>query len=149
MKSRFKHLLIITTFTTCMASGKPGCAQSSDMQQLILDIEKLTQLKGILSDMKTGYRIYKEGYDGISRLSKGNFDLHSLYLNGLLQISPAVKGYSRIAEILAQQSALLTEYRSSYKWFSSSGIFSAGELDYIGNVYAQLVNRSLSNLDDL
>src|SRR5579872_372504 len=34
-----------------------ACAQSSDLTQLILDIEKLTQLKGILSDMKTGYEI--------------------------------------------------------------------------------------------
>ena len=32
------------------------------MQQLLLDIEKLTQMKSILSDMKTGYQIYQQGY---------------------------------------------------------------------------------------
>jgi hypothetical protein len=48
---------------------------STELQQLLLNIEKLTQLKGILSDMKTGYQIYQQGYGSISQLSKGNFNL--------------------------------------------------------------------------
>jgi hypothetical protein len=124
-------------------------AQAQEMQQLILDIEKLTQLKGILSDMKTGYQIYQQGYGSISSLSKGNFDLHSVYLNGLLQISSAVKNYGRVADIITQQASLLTEYKSAYGRFKQSGSFSAGEISYMNDVYVQLVKQSLDNIDEL
>jgi hypothetical protein len=38
----------------CAFSFQPLKAQDQDIQQLILDIEKLTQFKAILSDMRQG-----------------------------------------------------------------------------------------------
>ncbi|WCT14379.1 TerB family tellurite resistance protein [Mucilaginibacter jinjuensis] len=149
MKRQIKQIVIILVFFFCLGTAKIASGQVQEMQQLILDIEKLTQLKGILSDMKAGYQIYQEGYGSISQLSKGNFDLHSVYLNGLLSINPTVKNYGRVAEIISQQVSLISEYKSAYKQFQQSGSFSASELNYISNVYTQLVNQSLQNLDDL
>ncbi|WP_462265670.1 TerB family tellurite resistance protein [Mucilaginibacter sp.] len=149
MKKHFKHIAVIMVFSFCLVSRKVAYAQVQEMQQLILDIEKLTQLKGILSDMKTGYQIYQQGYGSISQLSKGNFDLHSVYLNGLLSINPTVKNYGRVAEIITQQVSLISEYKSAYKQFQQSGSFSVSELNYMSSVYTQLVNQSLQNLDDL
>ncbi|MBS1526379.1 MULTISPECIES: TerB family tellurite resistance protein [Mucilaginibacter] len=149
MKKDLKHMVVILVLFVCLGSAKLANAQAQEMQQLILDIEKLTQLKGILSDMKTGYQIYQQGYGSISQLSKGNFDLHSVYLNGLLSINPTVKDYGRVADIITQQASLLSEYKSAYKQFKQSGLFSASELTYMSNVYGQLVNQSLQNLDDL
>lgn len=149
MKKHFKHIAVIMVFFFCLVSTKVASAQVQEMQQLILDIEKLTQLKGILTDMKTGYQIYQQGYGSISQLSKGNFDLHSVYLNGLLSINPTVKNYGRVAEIITQQVSLISEYKSAYKKFQQSGSFSVSELNYMSNVYTQLVNQSLQNLDDL
>lgn len=149
MKKQFKHIAVIMVFFFCLVTTKVASAQVQEMQQLILDIEKLTQLKGILSDMKTGYQIYQQGYGSISQLSKGNFDLHSVYLNGLLSINPTVKNYGRVAEIITQQVSLISEYKSAYKQFQQSGSFSVSELNYMSSVYTQLVNQSLQNLDDL
>jgi len=149
MKKQIKQIIVTVVFSFCLVTTKVATAQVQEMQQLILDIEKLTQLKGILSDMKTGYQIYQQGYGSISQLSKGNFDLHSVYLNGLLSINPTVKNYGRVAEIITQQVSLISEYKSAYKQFQQSGSFSVSELNYMGNVYAQLVNQSLQNLDDL
>lgn len=149
MKKQIKHIVIIGVFFLCLVTTKVATAQVQEMQQLILDIEKLTQLKGILSDMKMGYQIYQQGYGSISQLSKGNFDLHSVYLNGLLSINPTVRNYGRVAEIISQQASLISEYKSAYKQFQQSGSFSSGELNYMSNVYTQLVNQSLQNLDDL
>lgn len=142
-------MVIIGVFFLCLVTTKVATAQVQEMQQLILDIEKLTQLKGILSDMKMGYQIYQQGYGSISQLSKGNFDLHSVYLNGLLSINPTVRNYGRVAEIISQQASLISEYKSAYKQFQQSGSFSSGELNYMSNVYTQLVNQSLQNLDEL
>jgi hypothetical protein len=124
-------------------------AQSDELLQLLLNVEKLSQLKSILSDMKTGYQIYQQGYGTISNLSKGNFDLHHIYLTGLLAISPTIQNYGRVAEVISQQTSVVQEYKRSLGLFRQSGSFSASELTYMANVYKQLINQSGDNLDEL
>jgi hypothetical protein len=124
-------------------------AQGQELQQLLLNLEKLTQLKSILSDMQTGYQIYQQGYGTISSLSKGNFDLHNGYLTGLLNVSPGVKNYARIAEILSLQASVVREYKSRLNQFRQSGTFSISELDYIARVYSRLGAECLDNITEL
>jgi hypothetical protein len=149
MKKQFKAVLSMITLLIYFSATQTCKAQDQEMQQLLLNIEKLTQLKSILADMKTGYQIYEQGYNSISSLSRGNFSLHDVYLNGLLQINPAVKNYGRVAGIISQQASLLSEYKSAFGRFKKSGSFNAGELNYMSNVYSQLVKESLNNLDEL
>ena len=124
-------------------------AQSDELQQLMLDIEKLTQFKSILADMKQGYQIYAQGYGTISNLSKGNFDLHNLYLTGLMAVNPAVRNNPRISQIITQQSDLLSEYKRYNSLFKQSGSFNSNELRYFNNVFDQLVKQSNANIDEL
>lgn len=149
MKKYLTNIVSGLVISILLMYSQKSHAQAQEMQQLLLNIEKLTQLKGILSDMKTGYQIYQQGYSSISQLSKGNFNLHSVYLNGLLSITPAVRNYGRVPEILTQQASLLSEYKNAYSRFKQSGTFNAGELSYMGSVYSQLVNQSLQNLEEL
>lgn len=124
-------------------------AQSDDVQQLILDMQKLTQLKSILKDMQQGYQIISKGYTAVSDIAKGNFNLHEIFLDGLLAVSPAVKNYSRVAQIIAYQTQIVKEYKSAYNRFTTSGSFNTNEIDYLGKVYSNLFNESLKNLDAL
>lgn len=149
MKKYIKSLIVSILIVATISLGQPCKAQGHEMQQLLLNIEKLTQLKGILTDMKTGYQIYQKGYGTISSLAQGNFSLHEVYLNGLLQINPAVKSYGRVAEILSQQASLLGEYKSAYARFQQSKSFSVSELGYMSKVYGQLVKQNLESLDEL
>lgn len=149
MKKHIKALLLTGLTVVTILRVQVVKAQSQELQQLLLNMEKLTQLKGILSDMKAGYQIYQKGYSTISSLSQGNFDLHAVYLNGLLQINPAVKSYGRVAGIISQQASLLSEYKKAYSRFKQSGSFSTGEIDYMGKVYDQLVRQSLDNINEL
>src|SRR5579863_2568221 len=73
-------------------------AQSFEIQQLVLDIEKLTQLKDILKDLKEGYQVLDKGYSAIRDIAQGNFNLHKAFLDALLTVSPTVKNYARVAE---------------------------------------------------
>jgi hypothetical protein len=123
--------------------------QAQEIEQLILNIEKLTLFKSILSDMKMGYQIYEKGYGTISSISKGNFDLHNVFLTGLMGVSPAVRNYVRVAEIISQQARLVSEYKLNYQRFRQSGSFSPEELSYMSNVYSRLTNQSLNDLDEL
>lgn len=124
-------------------------AQSQEAKQLLLDVQKLAQLKGILTDLKKGYQILSGGYNAIKDISEGNFNLHQLFLNSLLDVSPTVKKYKRIGDIINAQISLVSEYKNALKQFKSSGQFTSSEIDYISHVYSNLFNQSLQNLNDL
>ena len=137
-------MIIATLLLTCSAK-----AQSDELQQLLLNIEKLTQFKAILSDMKQGYQIYQQGYGMVSNLSKGNFDLHNIYLTGLMAVNPAVRNNPRVGQIVGQQNDLISEYQRYASLFRQSGTFKGNELKYFTNVYNQLVKQSSANIDEL
>ncbi len=143
--------LLMTGLAIAFLSVIPRSAfcQVQELEQLALDIEKLAQMKSILTEMYKGYEILSGGYNTVKSLAEGNFNLHSTYLNGLLQVSPAVKNYVRVADIISAQATLVSEYKSAYSAFSKSGSFSATELNYLTGVYANLFNKSLDNLDEL
>ncbi|MBN8718380.1 MAG: TerB family tellurite resistance protein [Sediminibacterium magnilacihabitans] len=124
-------------------------AQSDEAQQLLLNVEKLAQLKKILSNMKKGYEIVSKGYTTIKDISKGNFNLHDAFLNALLQVSPTVKKYKRVTDIIICQSQLLKEYKSAFNRFKASNLFSIQEIKYMEGVYSNLSNKSLQNLNEL
>lgn len=124
-------------------------AQANEIQQLLLNVEKLSQLKKILSNMKKGYQILSTGYNTIEDLSKGNFNLHKTFLDGLMQVSPEVRKYKKIANIINYQLILVEEYKIAFTQFKQSGNFSPEELDYLSRVYNKLFEQSLDNLNDL
>jgi len=124
-------------------------AQAEEIQQLLLNVEKLAQFKQILEDMKKGYALLEGGYNTIRDIAEGNFRLHQGFLDGLLQVSPAVRNYRRVAEIIASQAQLVKEYQDAYRRFRRNGLFNAAELAYIGRVYERLLAECLRHLDEL
>lgn len=126
-----------------------ACAQSDEAAQLLLNVEKLAQFKQILSDLKKGYEVVNKGYSTIKDISEGNFNLHQLFLDGLLQVSPEVRKYKRIGEIIDGQIRLVREYKSALGSFKKSSLFTVGEIRYMEQVYGRLISESLRNIDDL
>ncbi|MBO9674150.1 MAG: TerB family tellurite resistance protein [Sphingobacteriaceae bacterium] len=123
--------------------------QSAEAKQLLLNVEKLSQLKNILKDMKKGYEVLSTGYNTVRNISKGNFSLHEFFLDGLMLVSPEVRKYHKVADIIALQLKIVSEYKAAYRAFSASDSFSMEELDYLARVYGQLLEKSLDNLDEL
>lgn len=139
--------LVLSAFGLQQANAQTSTAQ--DIQQLLYDIEKLTQFKAILSDMKTGYTILTQGYGEVKDISEGNFNLHSAFLNSLEAVSPAVRKYGRVADIIAYQASIVSEYKAAWKLANASGHFSTTELVYMNSVFTQLLNQSVDNLTNL
>jgi len=147
-----KKFIGLICFLLCAFGFQPTQAQVStgqDMQQLLYDIEKLTQFKSILSDMQQGYTILTQGYEQVKSLSQGNFNLHSVFLDGLMQINPEVAKYARVADIIADEASILSEYKKAYRQFQNSGGFSGDELGYLARVYAQLTSAALNDANEL
>lgn len=146
MKKIRRYGVLVWLMCLC---GLGASAQSHEAKSLMLNLEKLSQLKNILSDMKKGYAVVSQGYKKVKDIASGNFSLHEVFLDGLIVVSPEVKKYRRVADIIACQKAIVSEYKAALKAFRSADVFGAGELDYIGNVYSALFEASLQNLEDL
>lgn len=129
-------------------SFKPK-AQSAELQQLLLDIEKLSQFKSILKDMYKGYEVLSNGYQTIKNISQGNFNLHQVFLDGLLLVSPAVENYKRIPDIVNSQLVIVKEYKAAFALYKQDKHFLPDEIIYLGQVYGNLFKQSLSNLNEL
>ena len=128
---------------------KSSNAQTQEAQQLLLNWEKLAQFKQMLEDMKTGYQVLYKGYSTIRDISQGNYSLHKTFLDGLMEVSPAVLKYKRVADIISFQIRIVKEYKSAYKSFQENGAFTTQELEHLAKVYSNLFNASLQNLDEL
>ena len=144
-----KLIIMISLSFLGMLPAFRASAQADEIAQLILNIEKLAQFKQILSDMRKGYEILSGGYNTIKNISEGNFSLHKAFLDGLMEVSPMVRNYRRVADITNYQIILVKEYRKAYERFRQDNNFNADELAYLGRVYDNLFKESLRNLDEL
>ena len=142
-----KTYLMLLVFL--MASIPRASAQAQELKQLALNIEKLSQFRAILRDMKKGYEILTEGYNTVKDLTEGNFNLHKTFLDKLLQVSPAVRNYKRVADIVEYQINLVQEYGRHKNRLTSSGLFNSSELVYFNTIYDKLIDDSLKDLDEL
>jgi hypothetical protein len=144
-----KICLITGLLVVSLTAYLPAKAQAKELAQLALNIEKLAQFKQILSDLKKGYEIISGGYNTIKNISEGNFKLHKVFLDGLLEVNPAIKKYRRVADIVDYQVRIVKEYKTAFNRFKENDWFNESEINYISNVYNNLINLSLKNLDDL
>jgi hypothetical protein len=144
-------LRTITITLLLLATTTPTHPQSlaDDIRQLSLDYQKLKEEKTILTDMYTAYAIIHQGYDQIKSIAHGNFTLHQTFLNSLLAVSPAVRNYYKVANIINNEAELVKEYQSAQHYFQSTGHFTVNDLTYFNDLYANLLSRSLTNLDEL
>ncbi|KRD58920.1 hypothetical protein ASE40_20445 [Flavobacterium sp. Root935] len=144
-----KKIVLFMAFSCLFLTPDKSKAQSAEIQQLILNIEKLSQFKKILSDMKKGYELLSGGYKTVKEMTEGNFSLHKTFLDALMQVSPAVRNYKRVGEIVEYQISIVKESRSGMNRFIKNGNFSGQEINYFEKVYGNLLDESLRNLDEL
>lgn len=144
-----KKLFISLALATILTAGQNSFGQVVEIQQLILNWEKLRQLEEILDNMYRGYKILDKGYTTIKNIAEGNYTIHQLFLDGLLAVNPTVRNYHRIPNIIGYQKLLIKEYRRAYDRFRQDPNFTLDELEYLGSVYRFLFDASIRNIDEL
>lgn len=150
MKRRLMKLMgIVVLGMAGLLVSLPCPAQKQELEQLVLDIQKLAQLKKVLQTMYRSYKILATGYEKVKDMTEGNFSLHETYLDGLMVVSPEVKKYQRIADIIRDERDILSEYKRAFKNFRTKNLFSPEELEYMAGVYGNLVRQAAWNIDEL
>lgn len=138
--------LLFISIGVVAASYTRTFSQEQEIQQLLLNVEKLIQLKEILADMKQGYELLSEGYHTVQALTQGDFTLHDVFLKKLLDVNPAVRNYYKIGRIVMMQKEVLQHFRSGYAAFESSGQFSPDEIRHFRGTGEHLVRKSTEHI---
>jgi hypothetical protein len=140
-------MLLLVISISINSSRAQSVAQC--LEQLSLDYQKLAGLKSILQQMYKGYEVLNKGYNSVKSVSQGNFNLHEAFLDGLMMVSPSVRKYPRVADVINDQASLIGEYKSAFAIFKRDPHFKPQDIQYMADVYNRLVSGSLKNLDDL
>jgi len=134
----------------CLLTGNVRSQSVAQLiEQLTLDIQKLSELKTILKDMREGYQVLDKGYINIRDIVKGNFNLHKTFLDGLLSVSLPVRQYYKVSAILDKEKSVIKECQTERLRWISGGLFTSGELRYIQQWYEGLSGRVGKCLDRL
>lgn len=133
----------------CLLSCSNCFSQSQDLKQLELDIQKLAQLRSMLSEMYRGYTILDKGYSSIKDLSQGNYNLHKTYLDKLLDVSTNVKADPKIAAVMDEQKQIDAACQFSRQLITQSAAFTGTEKAAILTLLQNIVARSNSLIKEL
>lgn len=93
--------------------------------------------------------LISNGYKAVKYIAQGNFSLYEVFLDGIMLVSPEIKKYRKVADIITYQKSIVSEYKAAFKRFKSLGNFSERDIAYLASVYIQLFNESVDNLNEL
>jgi hypothetical protein len=142
-----KHLIkVVLVIFCCTWLGQDVLAQSKTRKIML---EQIAKLQVYLEYLKKGYDIVQDGLHLVSEIKDGDFNLHHLFFDRLKQVSPKVKQYSKVADMISMQLKMLTAYKNNYKQFKQLGTFSSDELDYLFQTLSNLVDFALADINDL
>jgi hypothetical protein len=146
---KIKLIVIVLLLSVVTTTGVKGQTIVDAIQQLALDYQKLAGMKSVLQQMYKGYEVVSNGYNSVKNISKGNFDLHDAFLNGLMLVSPTVRKYPRVKDIISDQETIVAEYKAAAGTFKKDKHITPDEIGNIMDVYNNIVSKSLENLTEL
>lgn len=141
-------LIFMSTAGTPKAQTFSEFFQQKKTQKKYL-LQQIAALQIYIGYVQKGYKIAEEGLTTISGFTRGEFNLHSDYLNSLKTVNPEIRKYVRIADIIDLQVKIVKSYNSNYRQITSSNAFSSDELGYIRSVFSSLLDDCEKALDEL
>lgn len=141
-------LAVLALATLCLAVRKTA-AQSYEGRVLLLDVDKLSQLKRTLHDMQAGYQSLRERYRILCELSEGSFRLHQAFLDSLWVVSTPVRTCPNLQEAFRAGEQLVSGCRKGLGDTRAAAWLQPEEAGYVIGVYRGILARSLRNLERL
>ena len=112
-------------------------------------IEQIAAFKIYLGYVQKGYSIARNGLTTIGNIKKGDFNLHNDFFSSFKSVSPTIRNYSKVANIISFQVKIIETYKYTYKYVQSISLYSPSEIDFIYRVFTNLINNSSDDLDQL
>lgn len=112
-------------------------------------IQQIAALKVYLDFLKKGYTIAQKGMNLITTIKNGSFTLHNDYFNSLKQVSAVVRNSPKFNAVLLYQQSILSGFRKLYDDCRRDENFTIAEIDYIEQVYQNMLNECNISIDEL
>jgi len=125
-----------------------GNMHAQAKQQRML-LQQIAALQTYIGYAQKGYSVAKKGLGTINDLKRGEFNLHTDYLNSLKIVNPKIKKYARVAEIIALQIKIIKSHKSLYQQIRQNDLFHGDEVDYIKRVFERMLKNCDNNMDEL
>lgn len=111
--------------------------------------QQIAALQVYIGYAKTGYKIVNIGLTTVQNIKKGDFNLHRDFISSFSNVNPKIKGYAKVADIIAYQLRIIKQTKELLKGAREAGQFTTNELDYCSMVIDNLLNSSLDNIEEL
>ncbi len=110
---------------------------------------QIAKLELYLQETKQGYDLVQKGLSTIGDIKNGDFNIHSLFFGSLKTVNPAIKKWSKVADILTTEAQIMTGCSKSIKQFSIANAFSTATVTYLTAVFSNLENLTGKDMDEL
>jgi len=143
-------LIVMISFSACWVKAQTfneWFKQKKTQIQYLID--QIAALQVYSQSLQKGYDITGAGLKFIHEIKRGDFDLHELYFNSLKKVNPKVRSYSKIADIILLQTAILNACTKQEKRMKQSQEFSNDEISYSAKVFNNLLDECGQIIDQL
>jgi hypothetical protein len=112
-------------------------------------LQQIAALQAYIKVAEKGYTIAEQGLQTIGQIKNGEFTLHSAFYSSLKAVSPTVANMAEVAEIIALETSLVSQFSHKLSGYRESAWLQPAEVSYISQVYTGLVNNGLELLTAL
>ena len=121
--------------------------------------QKKTQIEYLLAQiaankvnieyLQKGYSIANSGLITIRDIKDGDFNLHRDFFGSLKAVNPKIKKSAKVAAIIGFQIKVVKESKQALERMRRMDQFTNEELNYFSNVFNNLLEDCLKNMDEL
>jgi hypothetical protein len=135
----------ILFFSFSLVFGSPAGAQA-DIKAML---KQIALIAVHVRELENAIEIAKEGLTTIHDIKNGEFNLQNLFFSSLKSVNPSIARYGKIAEIIAGQVSILTDFQGLVRRLKSGKRISSSELTYVQAVYTQMTDACSETLNNL
>lgn len=129
--------------------GPASHGQSHDAQVLVLNYAKWETIKKTVSEVQESIEILGKWYGRIEDVANGDLKVHSVFLDELKEVSPTVSNYYKVADIIKKQKVIIGHYERFFQFVNASENFNEREIEYLENMFSNLLWESGDHLEQL
>ena len=159
-----KKILIITgvIFSMCIAPVLQTQAQASILEIIKAGVKKvikavdlkIQRLQNKTVWMQNAQKVLENEMSklkltDISDWANKQKELYAKYFDELWKVKNVIITYQSVKDIIAKQEQLVKEYSKAFNLSKQDKNFTAGELNYMQQVYTGILNESLKNIEQI
>lgn len=148
-KSKSLIILLLLSLSMLCKGQTTEEFTNQNATQIKYSLLNIAKLQLYLSWVKKGINIVDKGLTLIGDIKDGDLNLHTLFFDSHKRVSPEVKKYFRIAEIIRMQAGIVSNYKKALNQFDDFETFNEDEIKYLHKVMDNLIDLLAADIGNL